>query len=275
MSSAISESTIRLAADRLLDAEATLVPCAPIRDLLDEGDVRAAYLVQQEARRRYLAAGRRVVGRKIGLTSEAVQRQLGVDQPDYGVLYADTVFPSGSVVPTSGLLQPRIEAEVAFVMATELAAPDVTPLEVQRAIEWVAPALEIVDSRIADWDISITDTIADNASAGRTVVGEVRAWPRALENKGMSLWRNGKLSSTGNTSACLGHPLVALHWLARRLADAGDPIQPGDLVLSGALGPMVAVRAGDAIRAEIDGVGGVEVAFDVPDTGTDDKGGNA
>lgn len=251
------------AADLLHKAGWSGVATGPIRDLIASGGVPAAYAVQEINTRRGIDAGRRLVGRKIGLTSHAVQRQLGVDQPDYGMLFADMEVVEGAPVPASRLLQPKVEAEVAFVVGRELDRPDLTVAELLRAIEFALPAIEIVDSRVANWDISIGDTIADNASSGLFVLGAV---PRKLEGLelrecGMVMERRGDPISVGAGVACLGSPVSAALWLAQKMAASGRPLGPGDLILSGALGPMASVKKGDIVEARIEGLGSVKAIF--------------
>jgi 2-keto-4-pentenoate hydratase len=250
-----------LAAQRLLDAARTGTPCAPVRDLIGADDITAAYSVQQEltALRKRTAE---LVGHKIGLTSAAVQRQLGVDRPDFGVLFDDMDVSALGAVPVGGLLQPRIEAEVAFLLRADLAG-EITPSIVRAAVDAMAPALEIVDSRIAGWDISIADTIADNASSGLFVLGEARAGLDELEpvTVEMELSVDGSVVSKGSGAACLGDPLVALAWLAVAARDLGDPLRAGQVVLSGALGPMVPVLPGIHVSATLTGLGTVETTF--------------
>ncbi|MFG1184714.1 2-keto-4-pentenoate hydratase [Xanthobacter aminoxidans] len=263
----MSTQQIREAADRLFAAARTAVPCEPVRDLIGL-DLKAAYEVQFLNTKRAVAEGRRLVGRKIGLTSRAVQQQLGVDQPDFGVLFADMEYCDGEEVLFARLLQPKAEAEVAFVLRADLAAADVTPTEVCRAIDYVAPAIEIVGSRVQNWDIKISDTIADNASSGVYVMGGPirRLEDTDLAGLGMVLNRNGTAASFGGGAACLGNPLTAVLWLARTCAALGTPLKAGDVVLSGALGPMVPVAPGDVLEARIAGLGAVKVAIGTPGT---------
>jgi 2-keto-4-pentenoate hydratase len=251
------------AARRLRQAETEGFPCAPVRDLIGDTDVDLAYQVQEHNLALKLDAGARLVGRKIGLTSQAVQRQLGVDQPDYGALLDSMVVPDEGSVLVHRVLQPRIEAEVAFRLARDLTSSAPSSAEVEGAVECMYPALEIVGSRIAGWDIRITDTIADNGSSGLFVLGgravsldEVRPVDVAME-----LSRHGEVVSAGSGRACLGDPLLALQWLARAAVAVGRPLRAGEVILSGALGPMVAVSAGDVFSAEISGLGSVEVSF--------------
>jgi 2-keto-4-pentenoate hydratase len=238
-------------------------PVPPVRDLLGEHDVAAAYAVQRELTRRRLAAGAVVVGRKIGLTSPAVQRQLGVDQPDFGVLFADMDVSGLPEVPSGRLLQPKAEAEIAFVLREDLADGDLDPVRIRAAVDHAVAALEIVDSRVADWDIRLTDTVADNASSGLFVLAEHRLTLDEFEPREatMRLYADDVLVSEGNGAACLGDPLNALAWLARTAREFGEPLRAGQVVLSGALGPMVPAPPGTRVRAEISSLGEVTAAF--------------
>jgi 2-keto-4-pentenoate hydratase len=238
-------------------------PCAPIRDLLPEGALDLAYAAQEINTRRGLEKGRRLVGRKIGLTSLAVQKQLGVDQPDYGMLFDDMAVPDGWEMSRKQLIQPKVEAEVAFVLDRDLEQERITIADVIRAVAFALPAIEVVDSRIADWKIGILDTIADNASSGLYVLG---ATPKKLEaldlrGAGMVMESAGEPVSVGAGAACLGDPLTAMLWLAKTMARVGRPLKAGDTVLSGALGPMAAVKWGDVFEARIEGLGSVRAAF--------------
>jgi 2-keto-4-pentenoate hydratase len=254
--------TIAAAADRLREATRTKTPCPPVRDLIGRDDVGTAYAVQRLLVEDRLAAGAQVVGRKIGLTSPAVQQQLGVDRPDFGVLFADMEIANGGVVPEGVLLQPKIEAEVAFVLGRDLDEL-IDDTSVRDAVEFVVPALEIVDSRIADWDISFGDTVADNASSGLFVVGDERLPLAKVEpaDVQMTLRLDGEQASQGSGRACLGDPLNALAWLARTARELGEPLRAGQIILSGALGPMVAVTSGARVEAELSGLGRVSVTF--------------
>jgi len=261
------------AADLLAEATRTGVPCPPVRDLFEDGaDLRTAYAVQQLNVRRGSDAGRRIVGRKIGLTSVAVQRQLGVDQPDFGALFADMYVPDGGTVPAGRLLRPKVEAEVALVLGRDLPHPESTVVDVLRAVDFALPALEIVDSRVRDWDISLLDTVADNASCGLYVLGATPVPLTAVDLRAvtMTMTRNGGTVSEGTGADCLGSPLNAAVWLASALAERGDPLRAGDLVLTGALGPMTPAVAGDVFEARISGLGSVRAAF--ADTEKTEKG---
>lgn len=255
---------------RLADAQKTRVPCAAVRDLIGTDDLPAAYAVQQGLVQRRLAGGVTVVGRKIGATSEAVQRQLGVDQPDFGYLLSDMDVSDGvdgKPISMRTLVQPRVEAEVAFVLARDIDPAneaDITIELVRAAVDVALPALEIVDSRIENWDIGFTDTVADNASSGLYVVGREGRRLDEVEPRDvvMSLTINGEERSAGTGAACLGDPLEALRWLAVQAYRFGDPLRAGHLVLSGALGPFVPFAPGDRVSASISGFAPLVVEFE-------------
>ncbi|RBM17739.1 2-keto-4-pentenoate hydratase [Prauserella sp. PE36] len=255
---------MREAAERLLEATRTHVPCAPVRDVLPDGSGETAYAVQGILTERALADGRRMVGRKVGLTSPAVQRQLGVDRPDFGVLFADMEVPAGTEADSGRLLQPKVEAEIAFVLAADLDAPDLDAAAVRAATAHVVAALEIVDSRIAGWDITFADTVADNASSGLYVLGaeRVELGDQDLRTVRMELTDGtGATVSEGTGAACLGDPVEAVLWLAATCRDLGAPLRAGEVVLSGALGPMVPAVLGRTYTAQLSGLGSVSVGF--------------
>jgi 2-keto-4-pentenoate hydratase len=238
-------------------------PIAPIRSQLSEVDVDAAYAIQQENTARWQSEGRRPVGSKIGLTSLAVQKQLGVDRPDFGVLFADMLVGEDEPVAVGRVLQPKIEAEVAFLLDRDIDAEAPTIADVILAVGYAMPALEIVGSRITNWDIGIVDTVADNASSGLFVLGgPVRKLDgldlRALQ---MQMTRQDEVVSKGSGAACLGNPLNAMAWLAGELARRERRLRAGDIVLSGALGPMAAVNPGDVFEATMTGLGKVSARF--------------
>jgi 2-keto-4-pentenoate hydratase len=255
----IDGKAIEAATRRLQTAARTQTPCPPVRDLLGTDDVDAAYAVQQILTTDRLARGARIVGRKIGLTSQAVQQQLGVDRPDFGTLFEDMHVLTGGVIPIGELLQPRVEAEVAFILGADLDEADPSIAQVRASVDHAVAALEICDSRITGWDISITDTVADNASSAMYVLGANQVdleWfePAAVT---MQLTCDGAVVSEGDGAACLGDPLNALRWLARTASAVGAPLRAGEVVLSGALGPMVDLKPGMSVVAQISDVGSV------------------
>ncbi|MFE3257932.1 2-keto-4-pentenoate hydratase [Nocardia sp. NPDC059091] len=263
MSSVVDEAIVARAARRLTEATATRRPCAPLRDLIGPDDVRTAYRIQEHCNAIRVGAGAEVVGRKIGATSAAVQRQLGVDQPDFGVLFSDMAFAHGDEIPLARLLQPRVEAEIAFVLAADLADGPLDDAQCRRAVGAALAALEIVDSRIIDWDISFADTVADNASSGVYVLGAEQKTLDELEpaTVTMRMEIDGEVVSTGTGAACLGDPLHALSWLARQARTFGNPLRAGQVILSGALGPMRPVPAGAVVDVHIHGLGQVSASF--------------
>ena len=252
------------AATRLAGAINSLVPCDPIRDLLPGATIDDAYLVSQRVLESTRGEVRRV-GRKIGLTSPAVQQQMGVDTPDFGVLLADMALGDADPIPAGRLLQPKVEAEIAFVLGRDLPDAPVVASDVLRATDFVVAAIEVVDSRISDWDISIIDTVADNASSGMFVLG---GSPRRLTDIDdlrsieMTLTCQGETLSAGSGAACLGHPINAVVWLANAVAQRGAPLQEGEVILSGSLGALVAAEPGQTYEAVFSGLGSVRAQFD-------------
>ena len=249
-------------AERLRDAYAQ-GPVPPLRDGLEPTDSEGAYAVQSANTAFWTAAGRRIAGRKVGLTAKAVQSQLGVDQPDFGVLFEDMQIADGGELLASKVLQPKAEAEIAFVLKADLSGSDITKEEVAAAVGSAVAAIEIVDSRIADWKITFADTVADNGSSAFYVLGgdfkplaDLDLW-----TCGMVLEVNGQVASLGAGAACLGHPLNAATWLARTLAQRGEPLRAGDVVLTGALGPMVALKPGDTVKASVGGLGSASFTY--------------
>lgn len=236
---------------------------APIRHAEPRATIDDAYVTQAINRDYWRAIGRRIVGTKIGLTSEAVQRQLGVDTPDFGILFADMRVGDANIVHAGRLLQPRVEAEIAFCLNRDITEANVEISTLMEAIQYAAPALEVVDSRISDWDINMIDTVADNASAGMFVLGSPTFDIRNIDlaRCSMRMEKNGTLVSEGNGAACLGNPLNALRWLVLERALRGDPLKAGDIILSGALGPMIAANSGDSFHADIESIGSVDVYF--------------
>jgi 2-keto-4-pentenoate hydratase len=253
------------AAAQLWEAQRSGTPCAPVRSLLPDDDLVVAYDVQQRTVARMIdQLGWRPTGRKIGLTAPAVQRQLGVDQPDYGTLFAQLTYADNEPVPADALLQPRIEAEVALVLATDLLVERPTITDLIGATAYAVPALEIVDSRIADWDVRIVDTIADNASHGAVVLGTIPVPLSAVDLRAVTMTMSigADEVSTGTGADCLGNPLIAATWLAHTMVERGTPLRAGDVVLTGALGPMAPVVPGAPVVAQIHGLGSVRTVIE-------------
>ncbi len=251
------------AAAVLAIARQTRQSCARISERFGISTLSAAYAVQEINTRLALEQGRRLVGRKVGLTSTAVQQQLGVDQPDFGMLFADMEIADGGAIDCSRLIQPKAEGEIAFVLGRDLPRHDTTLAELISAVDYVVPALEIVDSAIEDWKITLVDTVADNASSALYVLGKQPTKLSALDLRleGMLLEKNSAQASIGVGAACLGNPLDACLWLARTMAEVGRPLQAGDVLLSGALGPMTPVVAGDHLHLRLTRLGEVSCRF--------------
>ena len=250
-------------AGELYEAAVGRVPVAPLTERADGLTIEDAYAIQTRVIERRIAGGARPVGRKIGLTSAPMQRMLGVDEPDFGVLLDDMVVEDGDEIPLGSLLQPRVEAELAFVMETDLAGPGVTTAKALTAVAGVLPAIEVVDSRVADWRIKLVDTVADNASSGLIVVGGRMRKVTDLDLRliGVVVSRNGELLDTGAGAAALGNPARCVAWLANKLGGLGAGLKAGDVVLPGAVHRMVPVRPGDVFRAEFSRLGAVTARF--------------
>lgn len=248
-----------LAAQALHEARARKEAIAPISITHGIEGIERAYAVAAINTQRQLDAGRRIVGKKVGLTSKAVQKQLGVDQPDFGILFDDMEFLCGDEVPVSRLLQPKVEAEVAFVVGKPLTSEHLSWAEFLNSVAYALPALEIVDSAIAGWKITLVDTVADNASCGLYVLGDqpIALGSISLADIGMQTRCNGEVVSVGCGAACMGHPLRAAYWLAKTMVSRGTSLHAGELILSGALGPMTAIRVGDHIEADCGSLGPV------------------
>ncbi len=258
-----AQNLIEEAAKNLRQAAETGVPCTPVRTLIGETDQSAAYAVQRINNDLKIAAGARVIGKKIGLTSFAVQKQLGVDQPDFGLLLHNMHIPNNGTVPWSECMQAKAEAEVGFVMKAGITDANATEADILAATDYICASIEIVGSRIQNWDIRITDTIADNAAASHLVLGDEKVDPRYFDFTGcsMEMTKNGEVCSQGKGEACLGSPVKAVLWLAKTMIAMGTPLQAGDIVLSGALGPMANAAQGDYFEARVDGLGQVGVHF--------------
>jgi len=250
-------------ARRLREAHLNKQTIAPLRNDIGLENIQLAYDIQNVNTEYRLSQGARLTGKKIGLTSLAVQKQLGVDQPDYGMLFNDMEVLNGLSISMSELMQPKAEAEIAFVLGEDLDDDRLTIIDLMNAIDFALPAIEIVGSRIENWDIRFVDTVADNASASHYIIGHS---PRTLDefdmvNCKMKMLNHDKEVSAGTGAACMGSPLNATLWLANKMVELGNPLQAGELIFSGALGPMFAVNAGDQVKAEFEGLGSVSVHF--------------
>lgn len=251
-------------ANALVTARTNLSQIGPLRESHGLDSLDDAYAVQDAATRHWLNAGRRLVGRKIGLTSPAVQAQMGIDQPDFGMLWADYAFTEGEVIDTRRFMQPKAELEVAFVMERGFDDPQAPMAELIRRLAYAVPALEVVDTAIRDWNIKLVDTVADNASGGGFLLGlgARRVTDIDLRLCGGILSRNGRVVSRGLGVDCMGSPLHATLWLAQKMAKLGSPLGEGDIVMSGAFGPMVPVGPGEVYLAEIAGFSPIQVSFE-------------
>ena len=258
----ISQKEIKQAAELIQEAYETHQPIAPLRDSFDMS-IEDAYAVQEETTKHWIKSGRILSGRKIGVTSKAVQGQLGVDQPDFGMLFSDMAYADAQEISMSHLLQPRIEGEIAFYLKNNLDQENLTLAEVVAAIDYAVAAIEVVDSRIVDWNIQITDTIADNASSGLYVLGSTPVKLKDFDhlNCGMVIEHRGQPVCSGVGSACLGNPLNACLWLAKKMLLVGRPLKSGDLILSGALGPLTPVSVNESYELKINGLGSVRANF--------------
>lgn len=258
----ISADVLQRLADSLYEAETSGRPIPPLSAAWPALSIDDAYAVQKRNVDRYLAQGVRVVGKKIGLTSAPMQRLLGVHEPDFGHLL-DHMSVGDGRLPAADLINAKIEAEIAFILKNDLAAAAISRHDVIAATAYVVPALEIVDSRVADWQITIIDTVADNASSGRFVLGDRRTalGDVDLARATMRFYKNDSQFDQGQGSAVLGDPITAVCWLAERMYAYGVPLKAGEIILSGALTAAVPVRQGDAFAARFDVLGDVAVCF--------------
>ncbi len=249
--------------DELYTALTTRQVLEPLTNRHADITIEDAYHIQQRMLSRRLAAGEKVVGKKIGVTSAAVMNLLGVRQPDFGYMLDGMIYNEGESIPMDILIQPKAEGEIAFVMKHDLMGPGVTAADVLAATEGVMTCFEIVDSRIRDWKIKIQDTVSDNASRGVFVLGDRLVDPRKVDlaTCGMVLEKNGEIACTGAGAATLGNPVNAMVWLTNTLGRLGIPLKAGEVVLSGSLGPMIPVKAGDSLRCTIGGIGACSVKF--------------
>jgi len=250
-------------ADKLAHSYETRIPIDPPSQTVTL-TIDDAYAVQSLQIEHWVSAGARVRGHKVGLTSRAMQRMFGVDKPDYGHLLDVMFLPPGERIAISRFLQVRVEPEIAFVLGRELRGPGVTIADALRSVDFAVPALELIDSRIRDWQISLRDTIADNASSGAVVLGSRPVLMHQLDLRlvGCNLSRNGSLVATGAGGAVLGDPVAALVWLANTLGSLGVTLEAGEVVLPGSCTPAIPVSGGDTVRVDFAEFGPVTVAFD-------------
>jgi 2-oxopent-4-enoate/cis-2-oxohex-4-enoate hydratase len=259
----MDKTTVQLYGDELYQALLSREAVEPLTDREPEITIADAYQIQLRMIQRRVDAGETVVGKKIGVTSRVVMQMLKVDQPDFGQMTSGMVFSEGEAIRADSMIAPKAEAEVAFVLKSDLVGPGVTAADVLRATDFVVPCFEIVDSRIKDWKIKIQDTVADNASCGVLTLGGARKSPRQLDLAlaGMVLEKNGEIVSTSAGAAVQGSPVNAVAWLANTLGRLGIALKAGEVILSGSQSPLVPVRAGDSLYCSVGGLGGTSVRF--------------
>lgn len=247
----------------LLKAETEQQSVSPLTQQYPDLTVDEAYRVQLKMIDQKVRGGQRIVGKKIGLTSLAMQQLLGVDQPDYGHLLDSMDMTEIESIPMMGLFEPKIEGEIAFILKEDLRGPSVTIEDVLAATDYVVPSLEVVDSRISNWKIKLTDTLADNASSGLFVLGKERFSVKDVDltKVEMCLYKNGKLINKGTGLDVLGHPAACVAWLANKLYEYGVTLKANEVILSGALSAAVIAEAGDRFKAEFTSLGTVEASF--------------
>lgn len=262
----LADTALRELGDELYAALRARRTLEPLTSRYPAIDIDDAYRISLRLLERRLQDGERVIGKKIGVTSKPVQDMLGVHQPDFGFLTDAMQVADGAVVSLAqaGLIQPRAEGEIAFVLKQDLRGPGITEQQVLDATDYVVPCFEIVDSRIRDWKIRIQDTVADNASCGIFVLGASRADPRALDLAGvqMEILRNGERVATGTGAAVQGHPLTAVAWLANTLSRYGIPFLAGEVILSGSLAPLIPITPGDRFEMHLSVIGGATIGFE-------------
>lgn len=260
----LSAEQLAWAADALRAAERDRAPIAPLVETFPDMDAVDGYEIQLLNIRRRLQRAGRVAGHKVGLSSAAMQQMMGVDEPDYGHLLADMELSEGIPVPVGRYCYPRAEVEVGFLLGADLPGQGCTEDDVLAATEALAPSIELIDSRIRDWKISLPDTIADNASSASFVLGEARVRPADVDVRAIDavLWRDGEQAAEGRSDAVLGNPATAVAWLARKVASFGVRLRAGNIVLPGSCTRAVDIRPGDVFRAEFSGLGTVSLSFD-------------
>ncbi len=259
----MDQNRMKALAEMLLAAEQSQKPIPPLTESDPGISVEDAYPIQLLVMEMKKSLGQVVVGKKIGLTSLAMQNMLGVKEPDYGHILDGMVVMEAEKIRTTDLIKPRIEGELAFVLKEDLQGPGVTLTEVIRCSEGVIPSLEIIDSRIVDWKIKLPDTVADNASSARIVLGGTITSLHSLDLRtvGMVLEKNGEVVATAAGAAVLGHPAQAVAWLANKLAAYGIALRKGEVILSGSLTAAMPIGAGDFVRADFGPLGDVKIKF--------------
>lgn len=264
----LNEEDVQELAGALWDAEQRSIPIEPISARFPDADVADAYRIQQRVIALRLATGDVVRGHKVGLTARVMQQQFGVDRPDFGHLLASMFHPEGEPLPVASLIAPRVEPELAFFLTEPLQGPGVTVADVLSATGFVMPALEIIDSRIQNWQIGIVDTVADNASSARVVLGGSRTSLDDLDPRliGVVLRRNGEIVETGASGAVLGNPAQAVAWIANTIAGHGASLNAGDIVMPGTCTRAIEMKPGDTIRADFEHLGHVSVSFSTAST---------
>ncbi|ADG05706.1 2-keto-4-pentenoate hydratase [Kyrpidia tusciae] len=259
---AVGPDVLAAWSERLFRAERERRPVEPLTDQEPGLTVEDAYQIQLDVVQRKLELGDEVVGHKIGLTSRPMQEMFGVGEPDYGHLFRSMAYASGAVIGYP-LMQPRVEAEIAFVLNKDLKGPGLGIHDVLRATEYVVPAIEVVDSRIENWRIKLPDTVADNASSGCFVLGDrpTRVEDVDLQVVGMALYEDGEVVQTGAGAAVLGHPALGVAWLANKLSEFGTVLRAGHVVLSGAVSAAVNAKPGSRYVVNFGRLGRVEAVF--------------
>ena len=261
----MNKNKIKRYGDELYEALTQRQMIEPLTDREPDMTIEDAYGISTQLLERRLAAGEKVIGKKIGATSKAVQNMLNVHQPDFGYLTDAMVYESGGTIPvTEKMIQPKAEGEIAFVLKKDLIGPGVTTSDVLQATDFVVPCFEIVDSRVRDWKIKIEDTISDNASCGYFALGNQTADPRRLDlsTVGMVLEKNGSVVATGAGAAALGSPLICVAWLANTLGQFDITLKAGEVILSGSLVPLIPVESGDHMTVHIGGIGSASLCFE-------------
>ncbi|HCX04416.1 MAG TPA: 2-keto-4-pentenoate hydratase [Clostridiales bacterium] len=260
----MKEFQIKEAADKLWEVLETKKPVAPLTELYKLEKLDDAYKIQLENIEKKKKMGKKVIGKKIGLTSKAMQKALGVNEPDYGFLMEDMIFDENTpIVASERLIQPKVEPELAFVLKEELKGPGITIVDVLRATKGIMISFEIIDSRIKDWKIKLPDTIADNASSGMFVLGSkmISLDQVDLKTIGLVFEKNGEIIDTATSAAVLGNPALAVAWLANKLSEYDISLKKGEIILSGAFVKAQEVKIGDVFTAEMTGLGTVKTKF--------------